>query len=258
MYVPRQSEKWARAPERAPGRAWKCGAPQRAWAVLSLKIRGSGTSLGGIERENANLRNELDPFWAWKCESPELLSRPWEAMNGLKLKKFWKWWSPERQNPPKILKWWCSGTDFLVICENDMLRNGNSGLKMGVSRAAHTQYAYIWKYSPPPPRGGGEYYPLNDSYSLHVKTWQFQVYLTKTLNNFFFSHPQALRIPCDFHVDPIPAMIYLQIIPQKITIGIWVSIAKEPFMESEKSNQIRKLWLFFFYNSVKTPSDLAK
>ena len=32
---------------------------------------------------------------------------------------------------------------FLVICENYMLRNGNSGLKMGVSRAAHTQYAYL-------------------------------------------------------------------------------------------------------------------
>ena len=32
---------------------------------------------------------------------------------------------------------------FWVICENDMLRNGNSWLKMGVSFAAHTQYAYI-------------------------------------------------------------------------------------------------------------------
>ena len=45
--------------------------------------------------------------------------------------------------------------------------------------------------------------------------------------------------------------------PKKITIGIWVSIAKEPFMESEKPTRIMKLWLFF-YNSVKTPSDLAK
>ena len=45
--------------------------------------------------------------------------------------------------------------------------------------------------------------------------------------------------------------------PKKITIGILVSIAKEPFMESEKSNGIMKLWLFS-YNSVKTPSDLAK
>ena len=34
-----------------------------------------------------------------------------------------------------------------------MLRNGNLGLKMGVSRVAHnyTKYAYIWKYPPPPP-----------------------------------------------------------------------------------------------------------
>ena len=148
----------------------------------SVKMWGSGTSLSLLERKNANLRNELDPFWAWKCVSPERprtrgaaerfafgLSRPWEAINGFKLKKFWKLWSPERQNPPKNLKWWCSRTDFfgnlwkwyaperifLVICENDMLRNGNSGLKMGVSLAAHTQYAYIWKYPPPPP---GTYY----------------------------------------------------------------------------------------------------
>ena len=164
-YVPRQSEKWARAPERAPGRAWKCGAPEQAWAVLSLKMRGSATSR--FERENAGLRNELDLFWAWKCESPERpgrrgaaerfafgLSRPWEAMNGLKWKKFWKWWSPELQNPPKYEKWWCSGTDFFFIinCENYMLRNGNSGLKMGISLAAHTQYAYIIMEVPPPPR----------------------------------------------------------------------------------------------------------
>ena len=46
-------------------------------------------------------------------------------------------------------------------------------------------------------------------------------------------------------------------VPNKITIGIWVSIAKEPFMESEKSNRIMNLWIFF-YNLVKTPSDLAK
>ena len=44
-----------------------------------------------------------------------------------------------------------NGFFCVEICENDMLRNGNSGLKMGVSRAAHTQYAYIWKYPPPPP-----------------------------------------------------------------------------------------------------------
>ena len=31
-----------------------------------------------------------------------------------------------------------------------MLQNGNSGLKMGVSREAHTQYAYIMEVPPPP------------------------------------------------------------------------------------------------------------
>ena len=52
-------------------------------------------------------------------------------------------------------------------------------------------------------------------------------------------------------------LVDLPIVPKKITINIWVSIAKEPFMKSEKSNRIMKL-LLFFYNSVKTPSDLAK
>ena len=51
--------------------------------------------------------------------------------------------------------------------------------------------------------------------------------------------------------------LIIPIVPKKITIGIWVSIAIEPFMESEKSNRIMKLWLFP-YTSVKTPSDLAK
>ena len=38
-------------------------------------------------------------------------------------------------------------------CKMVMLRSGNLGLKMGVSRAAHTQCAYnvIWKYPLPPP-----------------------------------------------------------------------------------------------------------
>ena len=150
--MPRQSEKWARAPERAPGRAWKCGAPKRAWAVLSLKMRGSGTSLSRFERENAGLRNELE-FWAWKCESPErpltrrrcrtLCVRAEPAVGG-----------DERVEIKEILKMMVSGTAksaknckmvmplrnrFLGnFCENDMLRNGSSGLKMGVSRAAHT------------------------------------------------------------------------------------------------------------------------
>ena len=55
-----------------------------------------------------------------------------------------------------------------------MLRNGNSGLKMGVSRTAHTQYAYIWKYPPPPPPRlqiqGGVYLCVN--IGLFVKLYE--------------------------------------------------------------------------------------
>ena len=53
----------------------------------------------------------------------------------------------------KTLKWWRSGADFSVICENNMLWSWNLGLKMGVSKMPHTQYAYIWKCPPPPPPG---------------------------------------------------------------------------------------------------------
>ena len=34
-----------------------------------------------------------------------------------------------------------------MICSG----SGKLGLKMGVSKMAHTQYAHIWKYPPPPP-----------------------------------------------------------------------------------------------------------
>ena len=57
-YVPRKSEKWARAPEQAPGRAGKCESPERPRAR------------GAAER------------FVFR------LSRSWEAMKGLKLKKF--------------------------------------------------------------------------------------------------------------------------------------------------------------------------
>ena len=140
-YVPRQSEKWARAPERAPGRAWKSWAPEQAWAVLSLKMRGSGTSLIRFERENVNLRN----------------GRPWEAMN-----------PDERVEMKEILKMMVSGTaKSAQKCKMVMLRNGffgnlwelyaperkfraeNGGLSRG------TYPICIHMEVPPPPRGGG-------------------------------------------------------------------------------------------------------
>ena len=41
----------------------------------------------------------------------------------------------------------------------------------------------------------------------------------------------------------------IPIVPKKITIGIWVSITKEPFMESKKSKRIMKLLLFLIWPS---------
>ena len=137
--------------ELEPFWAWKWGAPERAWAVLSVKMRGSGTAANPAALPNA-----------WKCESPERpLSRgaaeraelrPWEAMNGLKLKKFWKWWSPERQNPPKNVKWWCSGTDFFGnLWKWYASGTENHGWKWG-SRLRHIPNMHtLWKYPPPPP-----------------------------------------------------------------------------------------------------------
>ena len=39
--------------------------------------KGFGTSLSRFELENGGLRNELDPFLAWKWDSPELPGRVW-------------------------------------------------------------------------------------------------------------------------------------------------------------------------------------
>ena len=149
-YVPRQSEKGqgfelenARLRnELEPFWAWKCRAPERAWSVLSLKMRISGTAANPRRCRTLCVRAEPAVGGDERVEIKENFEN-----GGLR----------RRQNPPKNVKWWCSGTDFLVICENDMLRNGNSGLKMGVSRAVHTQYAYKKSYGspkyPPPPPG---------------------------------------------------------------------------------------------------------
>ena len=99
---------------------------------------------------------------AWKCESPEneplsrgaakrAEPRPWEAMNGLKLRKFWKWWSMVPGTAKSAKKMVMLRNGFLGNLLKWYARNGNSWLKMGVLFAAHTQYAYnvIWKYPPP-------------------------------------------------------------------------------------------------------------
>ena len=134
----------------------------------------SGAGLSGLEREHVGslertpaeiggLRSwfvgcRLSAFWPagaperWPNASRGLAAvnrqRPWAATERLE----------DRENfenyglrSGKTLKWWCSGADFTVICENYMLWSGNLGLKIEVSKMAHTQYAYINGSAPPPP-----------------------------------------------------------------------------------------------------------
>ena len=70
-YVPRQIENGPGLRTELHGRAWKCGAPYQAWAVLSVKMQGSGPSLSRFERENAGLRNCQDASgWHWPAANP--------------------------------------------------------------------------------------------------------------------------------------------------------------------------------------------
>ena len=53
-----------------------------------------------------------------------------------------------------------------IICSGTEIQ----GLKMGVSRAAHTQYAYIWTY---PPGGGGGGLQIKE---FHRKTGSISIF----------------------------------------------------------------------------------
>ena len=159
----------------------------------SVKMWGSGTSLSRFELENAGLRNELEPFWAWKCGAPErawfVLSvkmrisgtaanprscrtlRPREAMNGLKLKKFWKWWSPERQNPPKKCKMVMLRNGFFgnlwkwYAPERKFMAKSSGGLWPSLARHIPNMHAYIiGSTPPPPPRGVLNFYNFAPGY----------------------------------------------------------------------------------------------
>ena len=104
----------------------------------SVKMRGSGKSLSRFEHENAGLRNELDPFWAWKCKTPELLGRVWLALFGpaanprrcrtLCFRAEPAVGGDERVEIKEILKMVVSGTaKSAKKCKMVMLRNGCFG-----------------------------------------------------------------------------------------------------------------------------------
>ena len=146
MYVPRQSETWAKAPEQAPGRVWKCGAPERAWAVLSFKMGAPerawsilSVKMGVFETDRTRLANSR------RCQTLCVRAEP--AVGG-----------DERVEIKEILKIMVSGTAKsakkykMVMLRNGffwkfvkmiMLQNGNSGLEMG-SLARHIPtYIYM-------------------------------------------------------------------------------------------------------------------
>ena len=90
--------------------------------------------------------------------------------------------------PAKTIKWWCSGADFCVICENYMLWSGNLGLKMGGLKNGTYPICTYMEVPPPPPSELCIYtlYALNcNLYCLKTtkssfkfaKTLQFWVYM---------------------------------------------------------------------------------
>ena len=90
------------------GRAWKCGAPDRAWAVTSVKMRGSGPW-------NAGLRNCQDAS-GWHSGRLLTRARAEPAVGSderLEIKEILK---VMVSGTAKNVKWWCSGpSDSLVI-----------------------------------------------------------------------------------------------------------------------------------------------
>ena len=131
-----------------------------------------------VECENEGLRNEFEPFWAWKWGAPEraravlsvkiLLSGTARTRMALAL---WPAANPRRCRTLRVrkmivsgtakfakknVKWWCSGMDFGEICESYMLRNGNLGPTRaengGLSRGTYPICIIIYGSTPPPPR----------------------------------------------------------------------------------------------------------
>ena len=163
-----QSGIWAMPCGQAPGRrgCWGCCSTpcnlnaiiERAWGVLSVKMRISGTSLIRFEREMRISGTSLIRFERENAKSPEWPRNGRPAVGG-----------DERVEINEILKMMVSGTAlksakkckmvmlrngfFGVICENDndperKFRDENGGL----SRGTYPICIHYGKY--PPPRGG--------------------------------------------------------------------------------------------------------
>ena len=74
--------------------------------------------------------------------------RWWLAWTEINFENDGLWNGKNVWNLPGNWKWWYSGTIFFAICENDMHRNGNLGLKnWGLS---HGTYLICNTYKVPP------------------------------------------------------------------------------------------------------------
>ena len=116
---------------------------------VEREMWGSGTCLSRFERENAGLRNELDPFEVWKYESPE-----WPLTRGAAERFAFGAESTvgddERVEIKEILKMMVSGTEksakkcimvmlrnvffyyyFFIICSGTEIQAENGGLSRG-------------------------------------------------------------------------------------------------------------------------------
>ena len=124
-------------------RAWKCRSPERTVGRVWLAFLQAAIPGAPRQSEKCTSPERARVARAWKCGAPERAreARLSKSAVGSEMSKIMV------SGTAKTVKWWCSGAEYFKICENDMLRNGNLGLKMGVSRAAHTQYGS----SPPPP-----------------------------------------------------------------------------------------------------------
>ena len=118
--------------ELEPFWASKCGAPERAWSVLSVKMRVSGTARARLAGALGRLltRGGVDE----RVEITEILKN--YGLRTAIRKKCKIGDAPERI--------------FLEICENEIRSETEiQGWKWVVSRAAHTHMHTLCKYPPP-------------------------------------------------------------------------------------------------------------
>ena len=148
-YVPSQSQKWGGGGPPELARAWKLGV---SGTISSIKIRVSGTNIGhsGTDGWMSGWHSVTGRGEVMNCKVQ--LVTAWTERNfekdGLRNQQICCKICLAIKNGDAV-----RGTKlFYHICENDMHRDKNLGLKMGVSSVAHTYHAIHTECPPPPPQ----------------------------------------------------------------------------------------------------------